>query len=178
MPPRDLRQQRQVLHLEGQRARGLHEQKPRRGAKLPLDIRPDARRIKARLDAVARQCVAAEPARGRVDRIGHQHVVALPHVRQDRDRAGRQPRWQGPAAVSGLERRQRIAKSVMARRAVQTVSDRHRVVAARAAPDPLAHVVQARMQHGRAAHQRRIDEPGAVRAVAAQRGQERLRLQA
>ena len=164
---RDRGDRRNVLHLEGVRARRLDVDHARRRAHQPLDAGTDARVVDGCLDAVLGEPAYAEAARRPVDAVGQQHVLPVVHVGDDRQAAGSEARREGPAVGAALQLVHRLVQRVMRRRAIGAVGDGLGIVSGVAPLHAAAHLRHRRMQHGGAAHQRRVDELGLRRVVAA-----------
>ncbi len=149
---RDLRDDADIRHLERLRARRLHQHRAGVGLEQRLDARADQRIEIGGLDAVAGQHAVAEIARGPVDVVADQDVVAGLQHREQGGRDRRQPRRHDAdaGALRPLQRHQRVLERPGRRRAVTAIRE--------LAPMGMQ-VLGRRIEHGRAVEHRRIDEP-------------------
>ena len=148
---RDLGDGRDVGHLEGLRSRRLDQHGPRVGLEMRGDAGPDQRVEIRGFDPVAGQEPVAEIAGRPIGIVADQQVIPGLEDRQERGRDRREPRrrQRHAGALRPFERLERILQRPGRRRAVAAILERAAV---------RAQVVGRRIEHGRAAHDRRVDE--------------------
>ena len=144
---------RHVLHLEGQGARRLQIDQPRVGSHELGDAGADHRVIISNLDTEARQRLVAEAARGAVDAVDHEQMVAGLEQRQQRGADRRQAGGQGERPPAALEGRHRLLEREGGGRAVAAVEDAGEAVLL----GPL-HLLDGPIKHRRGVIDGRIDD--------------------
>ncbi len=164
---------RNVLHLEGMAARafGVNDL----GVRSHETGNPrlvDHRIVERRLDAEALQKSLGEVARRAVHRIRHQAMLARVQERQQRRGHRGQSRTHDRAARAAFDLGDHVLQRPMGLGPAQAVGQ-HTLAAPRGHGTPFRH---RRIQHGRAAQQRRIDE--AMRVLAGAPGVRQPRAEA
>ena len=149
-----------VAHFKRLRAGRLDQHRPGIGLEQAFDCTADQRIEIADLDAVAGQHAVAEIARGAVDVVGHQQMVAdLQHREQGGGDGGESRRRQPDAgALRAFQRHQHVLQRARGRRAVTPVGEFGAVG---------VQVLGGRIEHGRTVEDRRVDEPPLSLGVAA-----------
>ena len=157
---RNLGDRRHVLHVEGLGPGRLDEHGPRVGAHQRLNSGADRRIVVGGLDAHPLQRRVGEDARGAVDGVGHQKMVARAH-------RGRQ-RGDDCREAGGHQRRSRGARK-LAPGLAQRLGRRRAVRAVGVALLAAFERGDVGIKHGRAAKGGQIDEAVRLLGVAAER---------
>ena len=148
---------RHVRQFKAVRTRRFHHQQGRVGFEFLLDGRTDIRVEKFHFHAHLRENLFGKVTRGAVNGVHEKRMATRMHKRKKRRGRARQPRCERPDACRALERFHRIVKSLMRFRAPDAVR-RHILDQLITVLFTLDHVLDRFMQHGRAFHNRRIDE--------------------
>ena len=170
MAMRDRGDCRDVLDLEGQRARRLAVDDLGVGPHQPGDALADQWGVIGRLDAAFLEDALAEIARRAIGAVDHQAMVAGAEQRLQRPRYCRQTGRYDHAAVAALNFSQQLFEREGGRRAVQAVADdakRRR----RALRLPLRHVLR---EDRRGVVDRRVDDAEIGLGIAADMGEQRV----
>ena len=122
VPVGDCRDRRNVLHLEGQRARRLAIDDFGVGLDQLADALADQRIVIGRLDSAFLQNTLAEIARRPIGRVDHQAMVAGAQQGLQWRRHRRQPRRHQHAAIAAFDPRQERFEREGSRRAVQPIA--------------------------------------------------------
>ena len=129
---RDARDRRNVLDLEGIRAGRLQKDDAGLRSEELGDALADARIEVGGLDVHRREQTVAERARGIVDRVRDEHVIARVHEREDGARARRESRAHADGRVSALELGHRLLEGVRRLRSHRAVVQLAWLIASRA----------------------------------------------
>src|SRR5258708_26617510 len=152
---RHLRDRGKVLHLEGVRARALEVDGAGVRPHQALDSGSDQRVVESGLDAEGGHHAQAEAARGLVDGVGDQKVVARLDAGHDRRRDGGEPGGEGRRAMAAFELDHQLLER-HADRHVEHAVGRDRLVGVEA-PLHLAHVGERFERDGGSARDGQVD---------------------
>ena len=143
---------RNVLHAERERPRRLSEHESRVRPEVTLDRGARQGIVVRNFDAETSQVVVAEAARGSVDSVGDESVVAGLEQREQRQRGRGESRGHGKRRVRALDGRDRVLQVGDRGKAVQAVTDAFVFAACR-----LLELFDGGKQHRRRAEDRRVD---------------------